>query len=275
MTKTKRQFQDLTDRLESEIIVIDNTSTDWIDSVNENIDICNTLINQLRDRYEAASLEEADQIDFFKNIKPKFASELLFQGHVLQYYHGKPKTNNKKSIRRHIKDHRVRTNAFLSQYLELHNYMVFRSEHMDQAYFGHHPYDARVHGALVVPTDPKFSSPADPTLSLIQSNGKFLEFLELEFVVAGGSHSGRGGSNRKRKIWKGSQTEFAALIYGLVEAGLIDMEIHVLSTHAQRALNLEIDNIYRTFNDVKRKKNPTEVLDKLKTALNEKIREEN
>ncbi|MDW3192735.1 MAG: RteC domain-containing protein [Cytophagales bacterium] len=244
-----------------------------MDTVNDNIDTCNQLIKELRERYEQISLTEQEQITFFKHIKPLFSSELLFLGLVLRYYQGKPK-NNPKGVRVYIKDTRGSVNTLLAQYQELHNYIEFKSIHLDQLYFSHRLYEARLHGSLIIPIDPQFSSPADPTLSLILANEKFLQFLRQEYALVADTNGSSNGKSRKSPKWLGSKTEFVLMLYALIYYGIIDMELNVLSTHAQQFFNIEIDNIYRTFNDIKRKKDPTEFLDKLKDNLNERIREE-
>lgn len=77
--------------------------------------------------------------------------------------------------------------------------------------------------------------------------------------------------------WTGSKISLYELIYSLCNAGVLNngsCEINELTTLFEQVFNICLYDIYRGFQDIKLRSNPTKFLDTLKDALLRKINED-
>lgn len=75
--------------------------------------------------------------------------------------------------------------------------------------------------------------------------------------------------------WNGTKTDLVELIYSLYATGSVNGELKDIFEVAEKVFSIDLGNFYRTYTDIKYKKNPTSFLDTLKEGLLEKIRKEN
>lgn len=64
----------------------------------------------------------------------------------------------------------------------------------------------------------------------------------------------------------------ALIFYRCINNG--DCTIKQVISHFEACFNIKAGNYYDIFNEIKARKNPTQFLDKIKTALDKKVKEE-
>ncbi len=264
----------LLDQLKEQIRQVEKSKNNRIQKTVEKINTCQKFIKRLRPEYLKAGLDESDQINFFKTIKPQFYSELYFQKEVLMYYRTRP-AGPLKALKTHINHHLDRSSVFILQNQEFFNYMELKLDHLDQVYFTDRPYDAKLHSTLEYPMDPDFSSPADATLSNLLSVIRFQQFLKNEMFSIKTPTLDPSWESQQKLTWQGSKTDLVELIYALSASETVKNDLNDIAEALARVFNVDIGNFYRTYADIKYKKNTTSFLDMLKTSLLEKIRNEN
>ncbi|MEP0938184.1 MAG: RteC domain-containing protein [Ekhidna sp.] len=266
---------DLLTELEQQLIEIDKDKKSRIDKCSQKITICQQLTKELRNLYFEAHLETPIQeIHFFKEVKPKFFSELHYQMEVFQYYKQKPKGSlkNKSQFINMCLD---KASSFMTRHCEFNTYVSMKATHLDELYFTNRDYCPKLHGSLEYPADLIFSSPADPTLSCLLAATRFVQFLKNEKFALKNPTLDPSWEHLKSIEWLGSKTDMVELVYALHSSGSLKGELKDAFAIFEKTFNVDLGNFYRTYTDIKYKKNPTSFLDDLKGGLLEKIRQEN
>lgn len=267
-------YLNLLENLEKGLTEIDQKHTSRLARCVEKINFSEILCNKLRKQYfEEPPSSEEDQIKFFKSIKPRFFSELHFQIEAFTYYRKRPK-GSIKIKKTYIKNCLDQASDFLTKYHELHSYIKLNATDLDELYFTRKNFDPKLHGELEYPTDLVFSSPADPTLSRLLAMDRYILFLKNELYSLKNPHIDPSWDFMKTLDWNGSKTDMVELIYALHSSKAISGELKDIIKMLEKAFNLELGNFYRTFTDIKYKKNPTSFLDGLKNSLLDKINSE-
>ena len=115
----------------------------------------------------------------------------------------------------------------------------------------------------------------------IIANEKFEIFLKLElsYVIRNlenphGDHMGKTALSDLH--WTDSKSALIELIYALYAKGSInngDLDIRELTRYFEGLFNVKLPDVYRTFQDIKLRQNPTKYLNSLISSLENKITE--
>ncbi|MEP5613550.1 MAG: RteC domain-containing protein [Cyclobacteriaceae bacterium] len=268
-------YQELLYELERSLHEIENATTSKIEKCSKKLSHCQLLIRQLRDAYlSKLSNDKIGDVDFFKVIKPKFSSELQFQTLLFNYYKSNPR-GSLKLKKQYLNECLERESQFISLHSEFYQYTLIGETHLDHIYFERIDYDLRIHSGLEFPTDLAFSSPADLTLSKLESSQRFIQFLKNELHALKNPTLDPSWEFTRNLNWNGSKTDLIELVYALTAAKAIDAELKDTIQLLEKIFNVDLGNFYRTYTDIKLKRNPASFLDELKTNLLEKIRKEN
>ncbi|MEP2771674.1 MAG: RteC domain-containing protein [Fulvivirga sp.] len=264
----------LLDQLENKLIEIEQNHNSRLDRCSEKIKLCQRLTIELRGHYlEHKFSNLADEINFFKKIKPRLFSELYFQLQVFEYYKLRPK-GSLKAKKIFLNNCLDKASALISEHCEFRNYHLMNATHLDQHYFIKQEFNPVLHGGLKFPSDPEFSSPADPTLSCLMAAERCVQFIKNELYALKNPNLDPSWEFMKFLDWKGSKTDLVELIYSLHSANILSGDLKHTFQLAEKAFNIDIGNFYRIYSDIKLKKNPTNLLDSLKTAFLEKMEKE-
>ena len=86
-----------------------------------------------------------------------------------------------------------------------------------------------------------------------------------------------GSSQRRTLQWTDSKSSLIELIYALHTNRSINegnCDIRELTAHFEQAFNVKINDIYRSFQDIKSRNTKTKFIDSLKASLQMKIDED-
>lgn len=268
-------YQELLYELERSLHEIENATISKIEKCSKKLSHCQLLIKQLRLSYlSKLSNDNKEDIHFFKVIKPKFSSELQYQTTLFNYYKSSPR-GSLKLKKQHINECLERESQFTSLHSEFYHYTLIGQTHLDHIYFERVDYDLRIHSGLEFPTDPVFSSPADLTLSKLESSLRFIQFLKNELYALKNPTLDPSWEFTRNLSWNGSKTDLIELVYALTATNAVDAELKDTIQLLEKIFRIDLGNFYRTYTDIKLKKNPASFLDELKINLLEKIRKEN
>lgn len=167
-----------------------------------------------------------------------------------------------------------KASALISEHCEFQNYYLMGVTHLDEHYFIKQDFNPRLHSGLKYPSDPEFSSPGDPTLSCLIAANRCVQFIKNELYSLKNPKLDPTWDFMKSLDWKGSKTDLVELIYSLHAAKMLSGDLKDSFKMAEKAFNIDLGNFYRIYTDIKLKKNPTNLLDGLKTSLLDKINKE-
>jgi len=170
----------LLEKLDEKLIEVDQLKISKIKKCSTKVELCQELSQELRQLYfDNKPRTSNKEIYFFKELKPRFYSELFFHIEVFNYYKNSPK-GSIKAQKHHIDFCLDKASSFILKHCEFHNYIKLSSTHLDHIYFTNRDYDPKLHAGMEYPSDPLFSSPADPTLSCLLTSIRYLQFLKNE-----------------------------------------------------------------------------------------------
>jgi hypothetical protein len=225
--------------------------------------------------------DEDEEILFFKEIKPRILSQLIY--HV--------KINNIDS-KRPIGSFDIQQNYFIHElekltlffnsHLEFYRYYRMTSTFLDDKFFVRGREDLHLHlDNLMIYIDPDFSTSQDYMVAKIMANDRLEVFLKTELETlstkANNPNWGRIGDSVQNIQWTDSKTSLVELIYALHAAGVLNnghCEIRELSAFFEQIFNVRFTDVYHTYIEIKIRSTPTKFLDSLKTALLRKMEED-
>lgn len=219
--------------------------------------------------------DEMEEILFFKEIKPEIFSKSIFHDKIEEIESLRP-VGSYEAQEKYLKERMEELTHFFSGHKEFYQYYRKKSTHLDYEYFTRSKNKTKS-----VDIDENFSIKYDYTIAKIIAYDQLEVYLkaELEKIILKmkNTHVDHLGilSNIK---WTGSKKYIMELVYALCLSGMLNdgnCEISELSSLFEEMFDVRFkDGIYRGFQDIKLRSNPTKFIDLLKEVLLRKINED-
>jgi hypothetical protein len=259
---TIKEFsEELKRKIDAEIEEISIDQGDPLEKTSKIIATLGKILNDLKEfvvTYKFRNVQE--EIIFFKSVKPKFASQLIFYKELLdvQFFESYNNSAQKlKYFQRYLK--RIERHAITHK--ELYLYIMTGSSCLDEMYF---TLATKQTNPII---DNRFSTSKEIQCSQIMAYEKLKEYL-LKAVQKIESPSMVTNSTL---TWTGSKTDLIELIYALHGAGVFnskDADLKLIASHFENVFDVKLGNYYRIFQDIQlRKSGQTNFLDLLKGSF--------
>lgn len=227
-------------------------------------------LKQFISTYEFQS--EADEIEFFKEIKPRIFCKLIYCRKIYNIEMNRP-VSGPDSVKAYLNSELDNIQDYNHKRLDFYRYYRSGATHLDKLYFLRNiSVDVGQYtDGFYFERDPKFSTFGDFRVAKILAGdmlSQYLlnELLELDsnFFVA---------QSDTRLIWMDSKTDLCELIFALHAKGSFGpISLTRLATFLQKVFNIEFNtNFSRTFYDMSLRNNPTPYLDSLIDSLLKKM----
>ena len=219
-----------------------------------------------------------EEIHFFKNIKPKFLSKLIFHHKAFEIVSHVPFSSVMEIKSFYLKE-LDKINAYLHDNNEFYSYYRAHSALFDDVYFlRKEPESWLLLNFDDYETDLNFTTIYDHKLSKIIAFESLAEYIK-EAINDLENKPGRNSTNesyKKEKItWTGSKVSLIELLYALQSAGSINggsIDVKNLANNFENYFNVDLGNYYRVFQEIRiRKASRTTFLDKLKEKLENRM----
>lgn len=215
---------------------------------------------------------EADEIEFFKEIKPRIFCKLIYYRKIYNIEMNRP-VSGPDSVKAYLNSELDNIQDYNHKRLDFYRYYRSGATHLDKLYFLRNiSVDVGQYtDSFYFERDPKFSTFGDFRVAKILAGdmlSQYLlnELLELDsnFFVA---------QSDTRLIWMDSKTDLCELIFALHAKGSFGpISLTRLATFLQKVFNIEFNtNFSRTFYDMSLRNNPTPYLDSLIDSLLKKM----
>lgn len=219
------------------------------------------------------------EIHFFKEIKPKLFSKLIFMQKIYQLKLNQP-TASCSILRAYIERELEQINIFYNKYHEFIKYYRSGQSTLDKYYFvrGENEMKLTIDN-LYFERDSSFSTYYDFKIAQILANEMIANYLncELAKIEQGEYYSKTIFSTQTKEQWTETKVALTELVYGIylarsVNAGNTD--IKVLASLFSKTFNIDLGDIYHTFLEIRnRKGDRTIYLNKLIEVLNKRMDE--
>lgn len=273
----------LTKELDIKMQIIDSDESDNIKKSQESIRcIKNALIQLKVFVIEHSFIDEKEEIQFFKKIKPEIVSSLIYHVKIFNIESRRP-MGSYENQKAYLEHHLDKLTYFFNNHLEFYQYYRMNSTFLDDKYFVRGKEDLHLcQDSLMFYVDPDFSTSHDYMVAKIIANDRLEVFLNKELEAlsiksANPNWDQLGNLVNKPFQWTDSKTALVELIYALSASGAINnghCEIRELSAFFEQTFNVRLPDIYRTFLEIKIRSNPSKFIDSLKTSLIRKMEED-
>lgn len=217
-------------------------------------------------KYKFRSIQE--EIVFFKTIKPRFISQLMFYQRLCKI--NLFEAYNTPDLKlQYFKRRLAKVEKFVTRHREFYQYVVSGSDHMDEMYFSR--LSTR-EGDII--SDERFSTRSDLRLSKILCNERLRDYL---LAAIHGIEAPFPFPASSPLTWTGSKTDLIELIYALQAAGVFNKEsadLKQIATHFENVFNVNLGNYYKVFQEIRmRKTGQVNFINSLRDGLLKRIRE--
>lgn len=211
--------------------------------------------------------DEAEEIEFFKETKPRLFYRLLYYRKVYNIEMNRPVGVD--SQRAYLIDEIKAINRYNTKRSDFVRYYRSGLTHLDTLYY----LRGRIDTALYLESfhyerDPMFSTNCDFKVARLKANEMLMVYLNKELESLETKRLEQS-LPRVRITWTATKTELYEQIFAWDSRKVFgDVPLTKLLDYVQTVFNIELDSNYsRTFSDMRIRNNKTPFLDSLKEAL--------
>jgi len=218
---------------------------------------------------------QEEEIYFFKELKPKLFSKLIYHKKILKIETNKP--SSKKQACKFYEKELVNIFTYTKNNKNLYEYFRSKSSFNDADYFVRTPDKCYIQrDCSNLNYDESLFTSHDNKIAMIIANDLLTAFLEEKIEEANQSCNRIPSMINPHLNWTGNKVDLAELIYALHHQKVINggnTDIKEIANYMGKMFNIEIEeSIYRNYLDIKnRKSNRTKFLTNLSDNLNHKI----
>ena len=265
------------ERFEREIEAILDSRVQQIEIIHEGINLCNKVLSELKEQIEKEDFESvAEEIHFFKEVKPAVMSYLIYFTEMRSCEIRKPKAGVNFQIRFFEKEIK-KVNKFFYRNIDFSHYMELGHNYLDHQLFtrnyqNNFPFTPLVNYYQF----PEFSTSHDMLWAKIKAMHRFLHYIRKTLEEIRPGHNFPSPEKRHSiLLWTSSKTALTELIYALYSDGALNhgtAELTTIISSFEDFFNIRLDNTYKTYSEIKaRKGTRTKYLQNLVLHLEQKM----
>jgi hypothetical protein len=216
---------------------------------------------------------KTEEIEFFRDIKPKFASKLIYYNEIYSIETNKP-LGPQKTIGKYYKAELNKLKVFFKNNREFYRYYRTGNNCLDNKYFIRAKYDLRLMvDSFYFQLDHRFATSHDYKVARILANDEIKKFLEEQIEKLGRKIITIQSPSPLPKApkWTGSKVELIELIYALHTEGVFNngtSGLKEVTTFFEYSFNIDLGQFNRVFLEIRnRKSERTKFLNTLKNKL--------
>lgn len=203
---------------------------------------------------------EAEEIKFFKEIKPLFTSRLTYHLMVYNIETRKP-SGGKEILRKYYCKELEKLKHYFDYNIDFYKYYRAGATCLDSNYFVRNKFDIKLTlDGHVFENDTRFSTTHDFKVAKILAHDRLQIYIEKELGWLESKEANysfvRDGDNFKL-AWTESKTALVELIYALHAHGSFAngrVEIKEIATYFENVFDVELGELYRTYLEIKARK---------------------
>ncbi len=249
------------------------------------IKVIEKTIDQIKEYIKINDFKNSqDEINFFKNLKPRFCSLLIYYKKIHQIELEKP-IGSMEEKKNHLLFYLNSLTRYFKQNISFYQYIKSGKTHLDELYFIRENAKKNIlFETFSNDIDYRFCTGFDFRLSVLSAYEKLENYLNKELdILLNPPLNSLKSENTHYEInyekynlhWTESQSALTELIYALHESKVFnegDTTILDITKCLEEAFNIKISNVHRSFTEIKhRKSDRLKFLDNLKKNLHSSI----
>lgn len=244
--------------------------------LEQSVIACKQALEKLREYTQKNDFKnDLEEIEFYKLIKPKILSYLIFYVEQLNIVTKRTK-GGKKEQKKYLRNFIHSLQVYFNNNLEFYHYFKSNAKHLDNHYFLRKNKTIRLNiETFHYFTEDNFSTSHDSSVATILAYTKLIKYLKNEIDKLNNKQNNMeiiSPFNKQIDLhWTGNNNELIELIYALYSSGRINnsnVDIKEIAESLETLFKIDIGNFYQSFNEIRsRKINTTKFMDTLKSSL--------
>lgn len=266
--------ESLMSELEQQLKMIHLQTENPIQSAEQAIKSSVAALERLKTYFiKYKGLNKKEEIEFFRDIKPKFASKLIYYNEIYTIETNKP-LGTQKAISRYYKAELLKLKVLFHENQEFYRYYRTDNNYLDNKYFIRGKYDIKLmSNSFHFQLDHSFSTSHDYKVARILANDRIKVFLEeqIEKLSKKKIKAQSLSPITKGPKWTGSKVDLIELIYALHSEGVFNngtSGLKEVTTFFEYSFNIDLGQFNRVFLEIRnRKSDRAKFLNTLKNQL--------
>lgn len=217
------------------------------------------------------------EIDFFKNIKPKFTSKLIYYNAIYKIETKKPH-GGERVIKKYLNNELEKLKRYFDSNLDFYRYYRTGSNYLDIKYFTRGKFDIKLAlDSFYFEADRTFSTSHDFKVSKIMAHDLIQVYLEDKLLIMENKEPREKSqvNHKLKQNWTGSKVALIELLYALHTEGVFNngtSDLKDVAEYFQSIFNIDLGQYHRAFLEIRvRKSEPTKFLNTLKEKLTKRM----
>ncbi len=193
---------------------------------------------------------EAQEVIFFKNIKPAIHALLIYHSKVLEIELKKP-VGTTDDLRYYYEEYLKQIKMFFDLNSEMYQYYRSDGTHMDSQYFKRNiSYESVSDVLRAVKADNSYTTPKDYIIAQIIGNNHIEIYLKNVISIINGVPKSVSYGTGNALKWKGPKVGLIELGYACKEAGIFEEPLNDIFRCFEKAFSVQLGNTSRTFQEI-------------------------
>ena len=263
---SERLYADLSRELNEFVLEEDNA----IKRLEKSVHSCLKYLKRLKEFCkEHDPVTPAEQIEFFKKIKPKFKSRLIFYQSLLNIETRKP-IGEEQAICAYLANELKILHHFFESNLAFYQYIRTEATYLDEYYFVRGVYDVHLDpDQCVIDFDPAFSTTHDHKLAQVVASELLQDQLQQDILrITQREAIAQTDAEFRDFDWKQTKCALIELIYSWHATDAFGKKsLKSIAKFIERAFNVSLGNFYDTYDWLCGRSSPTIYIDEMKEAF--------
>ncbi|MBL87820.1 MAG: tetracycline regulation of excision, RteC [Winogradskyella sp.] len=202
---------------------------------------------------------DAEEIKFFKEIKPQFISKLIYYNTIFKIEMKRPNGGNR-IVKKYYNNELVKLKAFFDNELEFYKYYRSGSTYLDHKYFLRSKFDIKMSlSSYYFEADTNFSTSHDYKVAKILANDLIQLYLENNLVLIGNKDNGKKSQRKPnlKMIWTSPKVALIELVYALHTEGVFNngaADLKDIAEYFEHIFEIDLGQYRRTFLEIRTRK---------------------
>jgi len=263
-------------QLEEELIAIETEFDDPLMLSEKGVQLSKSYLRKLRSLVvELGFASEEEECYFFKSLKPKLVSKLIYYIKLFTIESKRPRSS-RKAQKNYLHTEIDKLQHYFNENLEFYHYYRRGAVNLDHHFFLRKGANLRLHPDTIhFVTDAQFSTSHDSSVATIMAYDMLIAYLQKQLEC-----TSRLTTPVKKSIppvkWSCNKVDLIELIYALHTTRAINggaASINEIALLFERVFTIELGDYYRTFLELRsRKINQLKFLDHLKASLHQRMK---
>lgn len=277
----QRKYEKIMKEVDNRIAAIDLNGNHIIRDCKAMLIFLKEKLTEMKVSVQSEPFENAtDEIDFFKQYKPRVLGSLFYFHHILRIESQRPL--DEKELDDYYEKQQEEQKIFFDRHVAFFQYYRSGATYMDNYYFLRGRQGNTIDVDVCHLDDELFSTGYDHIVARIMAMEMLYAFLSVKRTYLQNILEGVSPELLNIKgtyKWTGSTIDLVEMVYALDEMKCInngEAPIHELAAFVGTLLGVDIRDCYSAYTDMKRRKNEsrTYFLDKMQERLNKRMQQD-